>query len=344
MSSASLHEISATGATPWGRPGAAASSAGRRGGCARRSARPSPDDAGRIVVAHQATRAPGRCALAISRSTSSAQVLVQSCGTPGTMVTPAGGLAARRRRQEWSSGAMAEVPSRRVQGPDALAGNRPRTIRCRSHDPASPTKSNAAVPGRAEHFNISRAVCRQHPSEALALIVENGDGGSTKLDVQLLAAQTAPGVAAKDQPRRPGRRLPQPECRAHDLPSRRLPHGRGRLAALHPVRRRSARYRLSNADASALITDMTQLPKVLAVRDRLPHLETLIVIGAGAWCNLSRLGPLAGRRLKQLCHRRHARRGSCPFDLHRARPPPKEDCVARPSHDAGLRAAGRAVA
>jgi acetyl-CoA synthetase len=41
-------------------------------------------------------------------------------------------------------------------------------------------------------------------------------------------------------------------------------------------------YRLANAEASALINDMTQLPKVLAVRDRLPHLKTIIVIGAGA--------------------------------------------------------------
>ena len=40
-------------------------------------------------------------------------------------------------------------------------------------------------------------------------------------------------------------------------------------------------YRLANAEASALITDMSQLPKVLAVRDRLPHLKTVIVIGAG---------------------------------------------------------------
>ena len=41
-------------------------------------------------------------------------------------------------------------------------------------------------------------------------------------------------------------------------------------------------YRMANAEASALITDMSQLPKVLAVRDRLPHLKTIIVIGAGA--------------------------------------------------------------
>ena len=34
-------------------------------------------------------------------------------------------------------------------------------------------------------------------------------------------------------------------------------------------------YRLANAEASAIVTDMSQLPKVLAVRDRLPHLKTI---------------------------------------------------------------------
>jgi acetyl-CoA synthetase len=41
-------------------------------------------------------------------------------------------------------------------------------------------------------------------------------------------------------------------------------------------------FRLANAEAKALVTDMSQLPKVLAVRDRLPHLKTVVVIGAGA--------------------------------------------------------------
>ena len=67
-------------------------------------------------------------------------------------------------------------------------------------------------------------------------------------------------------------------------------------------------YRLANAEAKALITDMSQLPKVLAVRDRLPHLKTVIVIGAGAHGGaLPRLGPPAGRCLRRLRHRRHRR-------------------------------------
>ncbi|MBL8673499.1 MAG: AMP-binding protein, partial [Rhodospirillales bacterium] len=40
-------------------------------------------------------------------------------------------------------------------------------------------------------------------------------------------------------------------------------------------------FRASNAGAAAILTDMSQLPKVLAVRDRLPALRTIVVIGAG---------------------------------------------------------------
>ena len=41
-------------------------------------------------------------------------------------------------------------------------------------------------------------------------------------------------------------------------------------------------YRLANAEASAVITDMSQLSKLLALRDRLPHLKTIIVMQAAA--------------------------------------------------------------
>ena len=65
-------------------------------------------------------------------------------------------------------------------------------------------------------------------------------------------------------------------------------------------------YRMGNAEASALITDMSQLPKVLAVREKLPHLKTIIVIGAGKdGARLPRLGPPARRGVRQLQDRRH---------------------------------------
>src|SRR4051794_9916193 len=59
-------------------------------------------------------------------------------------------------------------------------------------------------------------------------------------------------------------------------------------------------FRLADAEASALVTDLSQLPKVLAVRDRLPYLRTVIVIGAGtdgaAFVDWQRLLDLASDR------------------------------------------------
>lgn len=139
---------------------------------------------------------------------------------------------------------------------------------------------------RPEHFNIGRAVCERHPSEAMALIVENGDGSVRNWTFgQLLAASSrlANALAAKGIGRgdRVGVFLSQSaELTICHLAGYRM--GAVVLPLFTLFGEEALEYRLSNADASALITDMTQLPKVLAVRDRLPHLETLIVIGAGA--------------------------------------------------------------
>ncbi|MBI3708610.1 MAG: acyl-CoA synthetase [Proteobacteria bacterium] len=40
-------------------------------------------------------------------------------------------------------------------------------------------------------------------------------------------------------------------------------------------------YRLGNSGAKALVTDTANLPKILAIRDKLPELKTLIVVGGG---------------------------------------------------------------
>ena len=139
---------------------------------------------------------------------------------------------------------------------------------------------------RPERFNIGRAVCERHPSEALALIVENADGSVRNWTFgQLLAASSrlanalkAKGIARGD---RVGVFLSQSaELTICHLAGYRM--GAVVLPLFTLFGEEALEYRLSNADASALITDVTQLPKVLAVRDRLPHLRTLIVIGAGA--------------------------------------------------------------
>ena len=98
---------------------------------------------------------------------------------------------------------------------------------------------------RPERFNIGRAVCERHPAHALAHDRRECRRQRAQLDVrpaarrQLAARQCA--RRARHRQGRPGRRVPEPGRRAHALPSRRLPHGRGRAAAVHAVRRGGAR-------------------------------------------------------------------------------------------------------
>src|SRR6266853_817434 len=139
---------------------------------------------------------------------------------------------------------------------------------------------------RPQRFNIGWAVCERHPSHALALIVENADGSVRNWTFgQLLAASSrlanalgAKGIAKGD---RVGVFLSQgAELTLCHLAGYRM--GAVVLPLFTLFGEEALEYRMANAEASALITDMSQLPKVLAVRDRLPHLKTVIVIGAGA--------------------------------------------------------------
>jgi acetyl-CoA synthetase len=139
---------------------------------------------------------------------------------------------------------------------------------------------------RPERFNIGRAVCERHPSEALALIVENADGSVRNWTFgQLLAASSRLANALKAKGVARGDRVAVFLSQGAELTICHLA-GYRMGAVVLPLftlfGEEALEYRLSNAEASALITDMSQLPKVLAVRDRLPHLKTLIVIGAGA--------------------------------------------------------------
>jgi acetyl-CoA synthetase len=135
-------------------------------------------------------------------------------------------------------------------------------------------------------FNIGRAVCERHPSEALALIVENADGsvrhwtfgqllvGSSRL-ANVLAAW---GIGKGD---RVGVFLSQgAELTLCHLAGYRM--GAIVLPLFTLFGEEALEYRLANAEASVIVTDMSQLPKVLAVRHRLPHLKAVIAIGAGA--------------------------------------------------------------
>ena len=167
MSSASAHEISANCCEPLG-PIAAQRLHQPVGmvdalGVARDLL---ADHAGGVVVAH-ASRAPGRCACASSRSTSSAQVLVQSCGqTEGTMVTPDLVFLARALRRIGMI--VGDIPGRSARSAAAYRasahGNTPHPPR---HD--APMR-RCRRPGRSCAGDYPRIRDR-------AVFVIDGDGG-----------------------------------------------------------------------------------------------------------------------------------------------------------------------
>ena len=138
---------------------------------------------------------------------------------------------------------------------------------------------------RPARFNIARAVCDRHPAAALGMIVENADGSVrtwtfgelARASARLANALKARGVAKGD---RVGVFLSQSaELAIGHLACYRM--GAIALPLFTLFGEEAVEYRAANAGACALLTDMSQLPKVLAVRERLPDLKTIIVIGAG---------------------------------------------------------------
>ncbi len=137
-----------------------------------------------------------------------------------------------------------------------------------------------------DKFNIGHAVCERHPPDTLALIVENADGSVRNWTFgQLLAASSRLANALAPRGVRKGDRIGVFLSQGAELT---LCHLAGyRMGAMVlPLftlfGEEAVEFRMANAEATAIVTDMSQLPKVLAVRDRLPHLKTIVVIGAGA--------------------------------------------------------------
>src|SRR5438552_5833303 len=118
---------------------------------------------------------------------------------------------------------------------------------------------------KPERFNIGRAVCERHPQEALALIVEAADGSVRNWTFgQLLAASSrlanalgAKGIGKGD---RVGVFLSQgAELALCHLACYRM--GAVALPLFTLFGEEALEYRLANAEAAALVTDMSQLPK-----------------------------------------------------------------------------------
>jgi acetyl-CoA synthetase len=137
-----------------------------------------------------------------------------------------------------------------------------------------------------KRFNIGRAVCERHPRQALALVVEAADGSVRNWTFgELLAASSRLANALVARGIRKGDRVGVLLSQGAELTLCHLA-GYRMGAVVLPLftlfGEEAVEYRLANAEASAVITDMANVPKILAVRDRLPHLETIVVIGAGA--------------------------------------------------------------
>src|ERR1700760_3103017 len=134
-------------------------------------------------------------------------------------------------------------------------------------------------------LNIGRAVCERHNPATLALIVENADGSVRNWTFgELLAGSSRLANALVAHGIRKGDRVGVFLSQSAELTICHLA-GYRMGAVVLPLftlfGEEAVEYRMSNAEASAVITDMSQLPKVLAVREKLPHLKTVIVIGAG---------------------------------------------------------------
>jgi acetyl-CoA synthetase len=137
-----------------------------------------------------------------------------------------------------------------------------------------------------ERFNIGRAVCERHEPSTLAMIVENADGSVRHWTFgQLLSASSRLANALSGHGITKGQRVAVFLSQSAELTVCHLA-GYRMGAVVLPLftlfGEEALEYRLNNAEASAIVTDITQLPKILAVRERLPHLGTIIVIGAGA--------------------------------------------------------------
>ncbi|CAN5553133.1 acyl-CoA synthetase [soil metagenome] len=136
-----------------------------------------------------------------------------------------------------------------------------------------------------ERFNIGRAVCERHEPNTLAMIEENADGGVRHWTFgQLLAASSRLANALAARGIAKGQRVAVFLSQGAELTICHLA-GYRMGAVVLPLftlfGEEALEYRMNNAEASAIVTDISQLPKILAVRERLPHLKTIVVIGAG---------------------------------------------------------------
>lgn len=141
-----------------------------------------------------------------------------------------------------------------------------------------------------ERYNIAQQVCDRHDADKLAMIFDDDRGNVLhftfgdirKLSSKLANALKAHGVQRGD---RVGVLMAQsPEVAISHVAAYRMGAVGVPLFALFGAD--AIEFRLGNSGAKAVILDAVHLPKLEQVRDKLPDLQTVIVIGAGkhgAW-------------------------------------------------------------
>jgi acetyl-CoA synthetase len=138
-------------------------------------------------------------------------------------------------------------------------------------------------------YNIGVDVCDRHAQarpDSTALIFENEDGRVERFsfgDIRRLSNRLANALAAHGLTR--GDRL---GILLQQCPEAAIAHVAAYKAGLIAVPlfvlfgEDALEYRLGNSGARAVITDSANLPKLLAIRDRLPELKAIVVIDGDA--------------------------------------------------------------
>jgi acetyl-CoA synthetase len=139
-----------------------------------------------------------------------------------------------------------------------------------------------------DRYNIGVDVCDRHAAarpDAAALIFEAEDGAVERISFRELRARTNRFANAMDaHGLKRGDRI---GILLQQCPEAAVAHIGAYKAGLIAVPlfvlfgEDALEYRLGNAGARAVITDRANLPKILAIRDRLPELKAIIVIDGG---------------------------------------------------------------
>ena len=136
-----------------------------------------------------------------------------------------------------------------------------------------------------EFYNIGADICDKWASQRyrVALIYENEDGKVEKYtfwEIRRLSNKLANGLASLGIGRRDRIGILLGQC-----PETAIAHvsiyklGAIAIPLFSLFGTDALEYRLSNAKAKGIITDATNLYKIMEIRDRLPHLKVIIVTG-----------------------------------------------------------------